>query len=103
MQVADIGTLLASFYVRPFLLDQIKEGQNQVLEMIKLRVEIKGGRKPEFQIRDDGVIVKGSRMCVPKIGELKREIMEEAHSSRYSKHSGSTKMYLTLWEHYWWK
>ena len=103
MQVADTGILLASFYVRPFLLDQIKEGQNQVLEMIKLRVEIKGGRKPEFQIRDDGVIVKGSRMCVPKIGELKREIMEEAHSSGYSMHSGSTKMYLTLWEHYWWK
>ena len=81
MQVADTGTLLASFYVRPLLVDQIKEGQKQVSEMIKLRAEIEGGRKPEFQIRDDGVIVRGSRMCVPEIGELKREIMEEAHSS----------------------
>ena len=27
LQVADIGTLLASFYVRPLLVDQIKEGQ----------------------------------------------------------------------------
>ena len=26
LQVADIGTLLASFYVRPLLVDQIKEG-----------------------------------------------------------------------------
>ena len=42
-------------------------------------------------------------MCVPKIDELKREIMEEAHSSAYAMHPGSTKMYNTLREHYWWK
>ena len=71
--------------------------------MIKLRAEIEGGRKPEFQIRDNGVIVRGSRMCAPEIGELKREIMEEAHSSAYAMHPGSTKMYHTLREHYWWK
>ena len=100
LEVADTGTLLASFYVRPLLVDQIKEGQKQVSEMIKLRVEIEGGRKPEFQIRDDVVIVRGSRMCVPEIGELKREIMEEAHSSAYLMHPGSTKMYQTLREHY---
>ena len=71
--------------------------------MIKLRAEIEGGIKPEFQIKDDGVIVRGSRMCVPEIGELKREIMEEAHSSTYAMHPDSTKMYNTLREHYWWK
>ena len=49
--------------------------------MIKLRAEIEGGRKPEFHSRDDGVIVRGSRMCVPEIGKLKREIMKKAHSS----------------------
>ena len=42
-------------------------------------------------------------MCVPEIGELRREIMEEAHSSTYAMHPGSTKMYHTLREHYWWK
>ena len=51
--------------VRHLLMDQIKEGQKQVLEMIKLRAEIEGGRKPKFQIRDDVVIVRGNRMCVP--------------------------------------
>ena len=83
LQVADTETLLASLYVRPRIVDQIKEGQKQVLEMIKLRAEIEGGRKPEFQIRDDGVIVRGSRMCVPEIGELKKEIMEEALREHY--------------------
>ena len=103
LQVADTGTLLASFYVRHLLMDQIKEGQKQVSEMMKLRTENEGGKKPEFQIRHDGVIVRGSQMCVPKKGELKREIMEEAHSSAYAMHPGSTKMYHTLREHYWWK
>ena len=48
------------------------------------------------------MIVKGQRMCVPEYGELKRDIMEEAHSSAYAMHPGSTKMYMTLKEHYWW-
>ena len=41
------------------------------------------------------MIVKGQRMCVPEYGELKRDIMEEAHSSVYAMHPGSTKMYRT--------
>ena len=48
------------------------------------------------------MIVKGHRMCVPEYGELKRDIMEEAHSSAYAMHPDSTKMYKTLEEHYWW-
>ena len=41
-------------------------------------------------------------MCVLEYGELKRDIMEEAHSSAYAMHPGSTKMYKTLKEHYLW-
>ena len=48
------------------------------------------------------MIVKGQRMCMSEYGELKRDIMEEAHSSAYAMHLGSTKMYKTLKEHYWW-
>ena len=70
--------------------------------MIKLKEEIKRGKKAEFQIKDDDMIVKGQRMCVLEYGELKRDIMEEAHSSAYVMHQGSTKIYKTLKEHYWW-
>ena len=70
--------------------------------MIKLKEEIEKGKKAEFQIRDDDMIVKGQRMCVAEYRELKRDIMEEAHSSAYAMHPGSTKMYRTLKEHYWW-
>ena len=67
--------------------------------MTKLKEEIEKGTNVEFQIRDDGMIVKGQRMCVPEYGELKKDIMEEAHSSTYAMHPGSTKMYKTLKEH----
>ena len=46
------------------------------------------------------MIVKGRRMCVPEYGELKRDIMEEAHSFSYDMHPSNT-LYRTLKEHYW--
>ena len=102
LEVEDSGALLATFHVRPLLVDQIRAGQLQDPQMIKLKEEIKKGKKAEFQIIDDGMIVKGQRICVPEYGELKRDIMEEAHSSAYVMHPSSTKMYRTLKEHYWW-
>ena len=38
----------------------------------------------------------GTRLCVPDVDELRKEIMEEAHFSAYSIHPGSTKMYHDL-------
>ena len=81
LEVEDSEALLATFHVRPLLMDQILAGQSQDPQIIKLKEEIEKGKKAEFQIRDDGMIVKGQRMCVPEYGELKRDIMEEAHSS----------------------
>ena len=99
LEVEDSGALLVTFHVRPLLVDQILVGQSQDPQMINLKEEIEKGKKAEFQIRDDDMIVKGQRMCVPEYGELKRDIMEEAHSSAYAMHPGSTKMYKTLKEH----
>ena len=102
LEVDDSGALLATFHVSPLLVDQIQVGQLQDPRVSKLKEEIEKGKKVEFQIRDDSMIVKGQRMCVLEYGELKRDIMEEAHSSSYAMHPGSTKMYKTLKEHYWW-
>ena len=43
-----------------------------------------------------------TRLCVLDDQALKREILEEAHSSPYVMHPESTKMYRDLREHYWW-
>lgn len=39
--------------------------------------------------------------CVPDVDDLRRQILEEAHGSRYSIHPGATKMYHDLQEVYW--
>ena len=43
----------------------------------------------------------GDRICVPK-GDIRQEILAEAHNSVYSVHPGSTKMYRDLKQHFWW-
>ena len=53
LEAEDSGALLATFYVRPLLVDQILAGQSQDPQMIKLKEEIETGKKVEFQIRDD--------------------------------------------------
>ena len=63
---------------------------------------VKDGKLPEFNIDEDGVLRFGKRLCVPSIPDLKKELLDEAHSSAFSIHPGSTKMYRDLRENYWW-
>ena len=63
LEVEDSGALLATFHVRSLLVDQFLVWQSQDPQMIKLKEEIEKGKKAEFQIRDDDMIVKGQRMC----------------------------------------
>ena len=49
----------------------------------------------------NGLLRFASRIWIPNVQELKREILHEAHNSRYSIHPGSTKMYRDLREFYW--
>ena len=103
LELTDIGALLATFHVRPILIDRIRELQTQDPTVIKLKKEDESGQLKGFLIRADGTLMMGHRLCVPDVGGLKKEFMEEAHSSAYEMHLRSTKMYHTLREHYWWR
>ncbi|KAK4380234.1 hypothetical protein RND71_002096 [Anisodus tanguticus] len=52
-------------------------------------------------IDSEGVLRIRGRVCVPHVGDLTILIMEKAHCSRYSIHTGDTKMYCDLRKHYW--
>jgi hypothetical protein len=41
-------------------------------------------------------------LVVPKKESLKKKILDEAHTLRYSIHPGSTKMYHDLRQQFWW-
>ena len=61
LEAEDSGALLATFHVRPLLVDQILARQSQDPQMIKLKEVIgkkRRKKKTEFQIRDDGMLVK---------------------------------------------
>ena len=67
-----------------------------------MRKKVEEGEQSDVAIRDDRALVIGSRPCLPAVEELKRKVLEEAHSSAYAMQLGSTKMYRTLKEYYWW-
>lgn len=51
---------------------------------------------------EDGVLIFGSRKCIPNDVELKREGLSEAHQYAYIVHPGSTKVYQNLHNYFWW-
>ena len=56
----------------------------------------------EFRIDDNDCLRFRNRLCVPRNPELIQTIFNEAHSSRFSLHPGSAKLYNDLKQLYWW-
>nr|GEY29049.1 hypothetical protein [Tanacetum cinerariifolium] len=54
------------------------------------------------KVDNDGVMWFGDRLCVPSDPTLQEAVLSEAHSSPFSIHPGSTKMYKELKQHFWW-
>ncbi|KAH0776452.1 hypothetical protein KY290_007863 [Solanum tuberosum] len=85
----------------PSLVLEVKEKQDQDPILLELKGNVQKQRVLAFEQGGDGVLRYQGRLCVPMVDGLQERIMEEAHSSRYSIHSGSTKMYRDLREVYW--
>ena len=61
------------------------------------------GKAPGFRVDEKGTLWYKDRICVPKKGDLRQVIMDEAHNSAYSIHPGATKMFMDLRSKYWWR
>ena len=68
-----------------------------------MRNEVEKELKPQFQVSKDGLLRFGERVCVPNEPDIKNQILKESHTSKYTIHPGSTKMYRDLQSHYWWE
>ncbi|XP_038902384.1 uncharacterized protein LOC120089021 [Benincasa hispida] len=102
LSIDQIGGLLASFEVRPTLVEDVLREQLKDSDLQKLAEEAGKGLRMDYQLRADKVLIKKGRIYVPKDLALKQAILEEAHSSAYVRHPGNTKMYRTLKKSYWW-
>ena len=71
--------LLASFMVRPTLVDQIRGKEMQDKELFKEVNKIMNGEIGEnFKITQNGVLTVKGRVCVLDVEDLRKLIMEEA-------------------------
>jgi hypothetical protein len=84
------------------LLQRIIDAQRTNKGMKHIHEKIEAGKANCFRKYDQGIIWFNNRIVVPKDAEVRQQILDEAHLSRYSSHHGSTKMYQDLKQHYWW-
>ncbi|KAJ9556156.1 hypothetical protein OSB04_010770 [Centaurea solstitialis] len=101
-RVKPTRTRVMGVIVQTSLKSQILEAQREGLKADNLKKETLHKMEEEFEERTDGVRYFKDRIWVPKVDQLRKMIMDEAHQSRYSIHPGSDKMYKGLKERYWW-
>ncbi|XP_073101413.1 uncharacterized protein [Elaeis guineensis] len=100
LSVEDFSALLANFRARPTLVEEVHKAQAQDPQLVKIIDAIQNGSQTDFIVRKDGTLTYENHICIPKEGDLRRQIMEEAHCSTYAMHSESTKMYRTTKKSY---
>ena len=94
--------ILAQIYVQEPLIKIIMEDQLKDEEIRRIHEETKMGILPDFKLKHDNILRYGNRVCIPSDKELKKELLTEAHKSKFSIHPGSTKMYHDLRTQFWW-
>ena len=94
--------MIASFRIEPSIIEQIRQAQKEDSKLVELTSPTEPNGNFDFGVSDDGLIRFKGRICVPNDDALKRQILDEAHSSKYTMHPGSTKMYQNLRQVYWW-
>jgi hypothetical protein len=90
--------------VKAMLRDDIVLAQrrNKGVRIIKQKMTQGEGKYKCFREDPEGVLWFNERIVVPKDHKLRKQIMDEAHLSKFSMHPGSTKMYQDLKQNFWW-
>jgi hypothetical protein len=85
----------------PDLKQEISTAQNQDNDFQEFKKKMLNKGSADFRDGDHGVLYFRERICVPNVGSLRKQILEEAHRSRYSIHPSEVKMYRDLKKAYW--
>ncbi|KAL0536800.1 hypothetical protein IC582_025762 [Cucumis melo] len=89
--------------LQPTLRQRIIDAQSNDPYLVEKRGLAEAGQTAEFSLSSDGGLLFERRLCVPSDSAVKTELLSEAHSSPFSMHPGSTKMYQDLKRVYWWR
>ena len=96
LSLSDDGTVVAELIARPSLLNRVLEAQKKDEKINVVTNQIGNGKETEFRVNENGVLYNKDRVCVPDCNDLRKSILEEAHSGPFAIHPGSTKMYRDL-------
>uniref|UniRef100_A0A1S4CLL1 Uncharacterized protein n=1 Tax=Nicotiana tabacum TaxID=4097 RepID=A0A1S4CLL1_TOBAC len=81
----DVYTLAQSSLVA-----HVKDKQDKDPYLVKLKEVVRNKEITDFTLGNDGALKLNDRLCMPDVDGLRKSIMEEAHSSRYSIHPVKT-------------
>jgi hypothetical protein len=70
--------------------------RDEGIKIIKLKLSQGEAKYRCFHTDHQGVLCFNNRIVVPKYHQLHKQILDEAHLSKFSIHPGSTKMYQDL-------
>ncbi|GKD11759.1 putative reverse transcriptase domain-containing protein, partial [Tanacetum coccineum] len=96
------GSIRMSITIHSGLKTKILEAQSEASKDLKAPAEWLRGLETHFERRDDGGIYFFDRIWISSVGDVRKLIMDEAHTSIYSVHPGADKMYYDLRDLYWW-
>jgi hypothetical protein len=90
--------------IEPILQDRIIMSQlhDQGIKIIKQKLSQGEAKYRCFRTDHKGILWFNNRIVVPKNHQLRKQILDEAHLSKFSIHPGSTKMYQDLKRNFWW-
>ncbi|XP_070023127.1 uncharacterized protein [Nicotiana sylvestris] len=97
----DIGITLQNTTTSS-LVTEVKECQYEDPVLVHYRDTTLQKEKTPFEITGYGFIIYRGQLYVPNVAGLHLQVMGETHYSRYSIHSGATKMYHDISGVYWW-
>ena len=96
LSLTNDSEIVAELIARPDFLNRVLEAQKNNEKISTIVSQIGEGKGTEFFAKEDGSFYYKDWVCVTNDSELKKSILEEAHSGSFAMHPGSTKMYQDL-------
>jgi hypothetical protein len=95
--------ILATLVIHPLTSDRIKTAQENDLELQVLIEKANHRDASGFHFTNNGLLIMGDAKIVIPNDVLRRDILDEAHKTRYTVHPRSTKMYQDLKKKFLWQ
>jgi hypothetical protein len=95
-------TLLANLQLESTLVNQIVEAQRRGVGITHIKERMVMDPNTYFHLDNKGILWFKNRLVVPKVPTLRQQILDESHTSQYSIHPESNKMYRDLKSRFWW-